>query len=177
VAGSNFGFTPGGVPDGARRRKQASTRLLYEWSLTQPWIAPPVYEQRLGPTPLLPGNIPVPPTIAAMLSRSNRYADLLGVTATQILVVEAKMVATPGAISQVLHYVNLVYQSAIKDDYPLLMIQPVLVWAVDDPLVHQQATSQGIRVDVFAPAWAAEYLNSRYQPKPPAPASEPGTEG
>lgn len=162
MAGSNFGFTPGGVPDGARRRRQASTRLLHEWSQTQQWTAPPTYEMRLGPTPLVQGYLQVTPAIAAMMMRANRYADLIGPTATQLLVVEAKMVATPAAISQLTHYVNLVYGSPIRDQYVNLSIQPVLVWAVDDQVVHQMATAAGIRVDVFAPQWAADYLASQF---------------
>jgi hypothetical protein len=156
-------FTPGGVPPGTNRRKQVSTQLLYEWSLTQPWIAPPVFEQRLGPTPLIPGYLNVSPTVAAMLARANRYADLVGATATQILVVEAKMIATPGAISQLAHYQNLVYASAIRTTYPQLPVQGVLVWAVDDPIVHQEAVAAGFRVDIYAPQWAVDYINARYQ--------------
>lgn len=155
-------FTPGGVPNGARVRTPASTRLLQDWSLTQPWISPPVYEQRLGPTPLLPGYLTVSPAVAAMLARANRYADLVGATSTQILVVEAKMVAIPGAISQLTHYINLVYSSPIRTTYPFLPVQGVLVWAVDDPIVHQEAVAAGLRVDVFAPQWAVDYLNARY---------------
>jgi hypothetical protein len=163
--GAGFGFTPGGVPDGVRRRKQASTRLLHEWSQTQPWVAPPIYEMRLGPTPLAPGNLQLSPAVAAMLMRANRYADMIGATATQILVVEAKMVALPGAISQLLHYVTLAYGTDYRSLYPMHQIQPVLVWAVDDPVVHQEAVAAGIRVDVFAPQWAVDYLNARYASK------------
>jgi len=162
------GFTPGGVPPGTRSKIQASTMLLQQWAATQPWIAPPTYELRLGPTPLVPGILNVTPQIAAMLMRANRYADLVGVTTTQILVVEAKMVATPGAISQLTHYINLVYASGIRDEYPTQAVQGVLVWAVDDPIVHQEAVAAGLRVDVFAPQWAVDYLQSKYPPPLPS---------
>ena len=62
-------FTPGGVPDGKRRRVLASSMLLHEWSEMQPWTRPPIYEFRLGPTPLS-ANAPVlTPQIEAMLRR------------------------------------------------------------------------------------------------------------
>lgn len=88
-------FTPGGIPDGARRRTQASTRLLHEWSINQPWQFPPIYELRLGPTPLSANADNITPNVAAMLRVFNRYADMIGITPTEIQVIECKMVAEP----------------------------------------------------------------------------------
>jgi len=165
-------ITPGGVPPGKRARTQASTMLLQQWAATQTWLAPPVYEMRLGPTPLLNNGLPVTPRIANMLARANRYADLIGAVAGTILVVEAKVVATPAAISQLQLYVNLAYASPIRDQFPLLPITPVLVWAVDDPIVHQMAIAAGITVEVFSPPWVAAYLQNRFYPPQPLPADE-----
>src|SRR5712691_7231915 len=102
-------ITPVAVPDGPRRRTQASTRLLHEWSELQTWEATPTYEMRLGPTPLFAYTSSITPAVERMLRNSNRYADMVGVTATEVQVIEAKMVADPGAISQLQHYVRLIY--------------------------------------------------------------------
>jgi hypothetical protein len=155
-------FTPGGVPDGVRRRTPASTRLLHEWSILQPWVTPPQYELRLGPTPLSAAQPSLTPEILALLRNSNRYADLVGITAKEIQVVEAKMIADPGAVSQVLHYRDLVYATPLLRQYTSRVVQPVLLWAVDDAIVHQTAVRQGIRVIVFTPAWVNEYLQRSF---------------
>lgn len=155
-------ITPGGIPDGPRRRTQASTRLLHEWSELQPWIAPPIYELRLGPTRLTAFADNLDPRVQRMMSVFNRYADLVGITETEIQVVEAKMVAEPGAISQLLHYRDLLPLTDIVLTYAPRAIQPVLLFAVDDPVVHQAANAQGIRVIIYTPSWTADYLNLKY---------------
>lgn len=155
-------FSPGGVPDGVRRRTPASTRLLHEWSVMQPWVAPPSYELRLGPTPLTTPLSGLTAGMEALLRNSNRYADMVGITAKEIQVIEAKMIADPGAVSQVLHYRDLVYATPLLKEYSGRVVQPVLLWAVDDAIVHQTAVRQGIRVIVFTPSWVQEYLQRSF---------------
>jgi hypothetical protein len=155
-------FTPGGVPDGPRRRVQASTRLLHEWSEMQPWDAPPVYELRLGPTPLSVNAPVLTPQVEAMLRVFNRYADMIGITPTEIQVIEAKVVADPGAVSQLQHYVDLVHGTPLLRQYAPRSVQGVLLFAVNDPIVAQRANSVGIRVEIFTPAWVQDYLNLKY---------------
>lgn len=153
---------PGGVPDGSRRRTQASTRLLHEWSIMQPWDAPPVYELRLGPTPLSANAPTITPAVERMLRVFNRYADMVGVTPTEVQVIEAKMVAEPGAISQLQHYVDLVHSTPLLSQYPGRRVQGVLLFAVNDPIVAQRASAAGLRVIIFTPPWVQDYLNLKY---------------
>lgn len=155
-------ITPTAIADGPRRRTPASTRLLHEWSLLQPWVAGPWYELRLGPTPLAVGGGVITPEMEARLRAFNRYSDLVGVTAKELQVVEAKMVAEPGALSQLQHYVELVYSSPIYAQYPQKVVQGILVWAVDDPIIHTRAAAYGFRVDVFTPDWVQTYLGTRF---------------
>jgi hypothetical protein len=136
--------------------------LLHEWSSLQPWEGAPVYELRLGPTPLSAAAGAVTPEIEAMLRNFNRYADMIGITPTEIQVIEAKMQFDPGAISQVLHYVNLVHSTPILKNYPQAAVIPVILVAFDDPVLRQTAESQGIRVVLYTPAWASDWLNRRY---------------
>jgi hypothetical protein len=155
-------ITPGGVPPGTRRATQASTRLLHEWSLTQPWDAPPIYELRLGPTPLM-GNVGVlTPQVEAMLRNFNRYADMIGITRGEIQVIEAKMFPDPGAISQVELYVNLVHYTPLLQQYSGRIVQPVILVALSDPVMAQVAMSKGIRWVVYTPDWASDYVQGRY---------------
>jgi len=155
-------ITPGGIPDGRRRNVQASTKLLHEWAAMQPWDDPPTYELRLGPTPLSAAVDVMTPEVERMLRVFNRYADLIGITPTEIQVVEAKMLFDPGAISQVQHYVDLVHYTPILRQFPGRQVVAVILVAFDDPIIHQRANAAGIRVIVYSPPWAAEWLKKRY---------------
>lgn len=139
--------------------------MLHEWSLIQPWDFPPVYELRLGPTPLSAQAGEVTPQIAAVLRLWNRYADMIGVTPTEIQVIEAKMLFDPGAISQVEHYVELAHLMGLSQEYPNRPIKAVILVAFNDPILQQRAEARGIRVIVYTPAWANDWLNLRYSGK------------
>ena len=158
-------FNPGGVPLGARLARFASTRLLHEWSQLQPWEAPPVYEVRLGPTPLTSSPGIITPAQENMLRNFNRYADMIGITAHEIQVIEAKMQFDPGAISQVLHYVDLVHYTPLLREFSGRMVVPVILVAFNDPGLHQRAAAQGIRVIQYTPSWASDWLVKRYGAK------------
>jgi hypothetical protein len=155
-------FTPGGVPPGPRRVTQQSTRLLHEWSQTQLWEVPPIHELRLGPTPLSAAAPVLTPEIEGMLRRANRYADMVGITATEIQVIEAEMVADPGSRSQLEYYIDLVHTTPLLQQYPSKRVQGVLLWAVGDPVLQQKANAVGIRVVIWTPPWAQEYLATKY---------------
>jgi hypothetical protein len=97
-----------------------------------------------------------------MLRVSNRYADLVGVIYPNLLVVEAEMVADPGSLSQLQHYIDLIPGTEALRQLRNLPVQGVLLWAVDDAILHQRAVANGIRVELYQPPWAADYLTRRY---------------
>jgi hypothetical protein len=169
-------ITPGGVPSGARLAKFASTRLLHEWSQIQPWDFPPVYEMRLGPTPLSAQAGVITPQIEAVLRLWNRYADMIGVTPAEIQVIEAKMLFDPGAISQVEHYVELAHLMGLSQKYPNRLIVPIILVAINDPILQQRAEARGIRVIVYTPAWANDWVNLRYSGRKLLPAAPESSE-
>jgi hypothetical protein len=128
----------------------------------QLWDVGPWYELRLGPTPQVPAGNYVSPRFENALRNFNRYADLVGIARGEIEVVEAKMQADPGAISQLQHYVNLVLSTPLIRTYPNRIVTPILVWAIDDPMIHQMAVAAGIRVEVFTPTWINDWLTRRF---------------
>jgi hypothetical protein len=150
--------------------------LLHEWASLQPWDYPPVYELRLGPTPLSAAAGVLTPEIEGMLRVRNRYADLVGVTPSEVQIIEAKMVFDPGAISQVQHYVDLAHNTPLLRNYPGRIIQPVILVAFDDPVLRQKAEAAGIRVILYTPPWAGEWLVKRYGGKQAPTASNSSSE-
>lgn len=158
-------ITPQAISDGVRTSRFASTRLLREWSLMQNWDAGPWYELRLGPTPQVTSGGYVAPNLARLLSVFNRYADLVGVGGGELRVVEAKMQFDPGAISQLQHYVDLVRGTPLLHTYSTSALTPIILVAIDDPIVHQRAEAQGIRVELYTPPWVNDWLMRRYTPR------------
>lgn len=158
-------ITPTPISAGVRRSRFASTRLLHEWASMQLWDAGPWYELRLGPTPQVANGVYVSPQYARMLAVFNRYADLVGIAQGEIRVVEAKMHFDPGAISQVDLYRDLVLTTPLIQQYPNRVVTPIILVAIDDPIVHQKATAAGIRVELFTPPWVNDWLQRRYLPK------------
>lgn len=130
----------------------------------QPWEAGPWYELRLGPTPQIPNGQYVDPKYLPALRAFNRYADLVGISRGEIQVVEAKMMADPGAISQLQHYVDLVRTTPLIRTYPNQIVTPILLWAIDDPIISQRAQAAGIRVEIFTPPWVNEWLKRKFTP-------------
>ena len=128
----------------------------------QPWDVPPMYELRLGPTPLSANAPTITPQIEAMLRVFNRYADMVGITPTEIQAIESKVVADPGAISQLQHYIDLLHTTPLVAKYAPRSVVGVLLFAVNDPIVAQRAAASGIRVVIFTPDWVQEYLNTKY---------------
>jgi hypothetical protein len=101
------------------------------------------------------------PQIEAMLRVSNWFADMVGVTPAAIKVIEAKLDPDPGAVGQALFYSRLVMSTPALRAYVTRPIQPVVLFAADDPDVRRMANSLGVAVEVYTPAWYADYLIQR----------------
>jgi hypothetical protein len=150
------------IPPGARSRIQSSTRLLSEWLALYHTGDLVWYQLRLGPTAQTTPGVQLDPALERMMRRRNLYADAVVVTPTAIEVVEAKVVATPSALSQVRTYAGLVGATPELKPYGHRPIIPIVVFATDDPIVRQEAAALGVRVVVYTPTWIGEYLASRY---------------
>jgi hypothetical protein len=150
------------IPDGPRRRVQASTNLLHQWVTAVHPNDYAIYELRLGPTPLGPVGYPITPAVEAMLRSSNMYADVVIVEPTQIEVVEAKVVGTPSAVSQLRAYASLVLSTPDLRPYLGRQLVERHLWAVDNALARQMANAAGQVVTIFTPPWIENYLQTKW---------------
>ena len=154
--------------------------LLRDWaSRTYPGIA--VQEQfRLGPTTSHLVGVIVNPALEAALRVSNWFADAVLFAPLETLIVEAKVKPTPGAVSQVQFYADLLPRTPAMQSRLSLRISPVVLFAEDDPSVTSFAQRKGVRVAIYTPAWIADYLNLvqfRYRAQSPLNASEEPSPG
>lgn len=158
VMGAGPTITPGGIPDGKRRRTPASTMLLHEWvSLHYP-NALVMYQLRLGPTNRSLVNVEVTPALERMLRVANWYADAVILDQGEGLMVEAKVEPNPSAIGQALFYLRLYWQTPELAGYAHLPFTPLVLFAENDPAVTDFARSLGVRVEIYTPPWIAQYL-------------------
>src|SRR5215469_1998224 len=164
---------PVAVP-GPNGRKPWSTMLLREWANARyPGVA--LLEQfRLGPTSSELNGRTVSPAMQRMLSVYNWYADGVLVLDDQVLCIEAKIRATPSAVSQVEFYLHQMIRTPAMQQYMNRPFVPMVLWAIDDPAVSTYARNRGVRVEVYTPSWIEGYLTlSLYRtratnpPKPP----------
>lgn len=168
---------PVSVP-GPTGRRPWSTQLLREWAAARYPGVQLLEQVRLGPTSSTLVNQTVSPALEAMLRLNNWYADGILVMPQEVLCVESKMVATPGAISQVKFYVREMMRTPSMQNLMQLPFVPVVLYAEDDEDVTRFARSEGCRVELYTPSWIADYLTqvqfrNRVTPAPqvaPAPA-------
>ena len=152
---------PEGIPDGKRRRTNASTKLLHEWLTLRYPETVPMYELRLGPTEKHLLNREVSPALEAMLRNSNWFADAVLLLPSEGLVIEAKVDPEPGAVGQVLFYLRLLWRTPELSGSMHLPLVPVVLFAEDDSEVSAFARQLGCRVEIYTPDWIETYLVER----------------
>jgi hypothetical protein len=95
---------------------------------------------------------------AAVGSVFRRWADLIAVEPTQLIVCEGKMIAQPGAVSQLELYMDLIATTPELEPYSDRQIVGRLLCAIPDPATTALAARHGITVAVFRPPWVDVYL-------------------
>jgi len=149
--------SPVAVP-GKRGRRPWSTMLLREWAALRYPDARLVEQLRLGPTQAKLLGVEVSPALEAALRVENWYADGVLVLPSEVLIIEAKVKATPGAVGQVKFYVRQAFATLDLQRYMNLPFTPVVLFAEDDAAVSQFCRNEGCRVEIYTPHWIADYL-------------------
>lgn len=177
MSASPFNINPVATP-GPTGRVPWSTMLLREWALRRyPGFA--LQEQfKLGPTPITLAGVVVSPPFAQMLTVANWKIDGVLVTDSEVLFIEAKMVADPRAVGQIDFYMSLAGSTpSLIANYGKVW-QPVVLWAEDIAKVSAWARLKGVRVEVYTPSWIETYMERvqfRNRSSVPLPATlEPG---
>lgn len=137
---------------------QRERRLLNEYLARTYPNARVITNVRLGAYPMhvaspLPANIP-----PSALSSFRRYVDAVAILPDQLVLIEAKIIMSPGAIEALQLYERLLKNTPELAPYIHLPIKKVIVAAVTDPVLAQIASERGIEVVTYTPAWVYEDL-------------------
>jgi len=91
-----------------------------------------------------------------------RWADAIVITEKDMVLIETKIRPTPGVVSQLEVYGELVPHTPELHQYRDRRLRLELVFAIQDPVVTEYAEKRGIRVVHFCPEWVIEYLDELY---------------
>ena len=99
-------------------------------------------------------------------SRVRRWADAIIRMPDHMLIIEFKMKAQPGVISQIQHYATLFSQTPGFEKYWNEPLKLKVVVALDDPLIKQMAENNGIEYENYKPsnyeAWYKKVILENY---------------
>ena len=98
-----------------------------------------------------------------------RYADAVIILPTELILLEAKMRAEPGAIAQLGLYARLVPLTPELQPYLDRPLVKELVFAIPDPVVSLLAADAGVRIKTYRPAWLAQWSAERNRRKSRVP--------
>ena len=148
-------------------------RLVTEWLQANYSHAAYQVRARLGSLPMNLGTGELDTPEARLVHNAfARWADALVFLPDRTLIVEAKVVAHPTAIAQLMLYQRLIPASPYLNLRPDVPIEAVLLYAVEDVLVSQMAREQGITLVQYHPPWVDEYLVTRFARQRSAPAAQ-----
>lgn len=144
----------------------AERRLVAEWAQQTYPTALKMFNLRLGAgQPTIADSGMDPAVWAGTVGNLRRFADCVVVLPHELLLVEAKIVAKPDAVGQLLLYRDLLPHTPEIADLARMPIHSALLCAVEDPAVAMMAKKQDIDVIVFHPTWVDDYLAGKLHRK------------
>lgn len=115
------------------------------------------------------GNVAITPPAAGLeeaerrlLKNMARWVDALVIRPTDVILVEAEILPSPGGPSTLAFYERAMRNDPDFAELLSLPLRKMLVWAFDDPTLRRVAEEFGVEVRVFSPPWIREALLARF---------------
>jgi len=152
--------------EGKRKTEPREDRLLAEYLAKHYPRDRVLFRVRLGSPPISPGVVPLDAAEKKILKNWARWADALVITKTDLILIEAEIIPTPGIVSTLQLYKNLLLGDSDYKDILHLPVTMRAVWAFDDPSMRAIAHRNGVEVVIFGPPWVRESLAERFKTAP-----------
>jgi hypothetical protein len=150
--------------------------LLREWAAMKYPAVNLFANIKLGPTQAHLVGVKVHPSFERALQVEMWYADGMIDLPSEVLIIESKMQASPQAVGQVKFYCRQVIRTPRFAPLLVKPIVPVVLFAEDDYDVTQFCRTEGVRVELYTPAWIEDYLSqvqfAQRGATPPQPMAE-----
>lgn len=111
-------------------------------------------------------GVPLSPQEAKLLKNFSRWADALVIRPTDLILIEAEVLPSPGVISTLQLYKRLLQADTEYADVLHLPIRLMVVWGFGDPVLAQLARDQGLEVRLFSPSWLDAGLREQFRDLP-----------
>lgn len=115
------------------------------------------FNLRLGPPPEM-GKTLYPELPESYWRVWKKWADAVVVTNDRIILVEGELRRPITALGEMVTYRDLIRQTPELAPYRDLPIEMHLVTPREDPDLIRTATEHGVKVVIFKPLWALDYL-------------------
>lgn len=143
-----------------RPYQQRERRYIVDYVRTRYPDAYAIFNQRLGGMPAKLEGVDIGNISSNIYKVFNRYVDALVIQPDKVLLIEAKILADLGAVSQLEYYAALVGQTPDLARYSALPLELHIVTASADPSFVAFAASKNITIDIYRPPYAVEYLTT-----------------
>lgn len=132
---------------------QGEVQLVAEWLATLPREWQTITRVKVGEQPLQYAGMHLTPAQQRAFSVWSNYADARVATATEVWIVEGKLVATGGAYGQVLDYVAEYPASEDYKQFAPRPIVPVVLTMAARPRTSALFAKHGVRTVIFMPSF------------------------
>ena len=127
-----------------------------------------IFNPRLGPVPLQTPRLLTPAVPPQALAGYRRYPDALVDLGSNVLMVEAKIIASGAAVGMLEEYLLLWSNTTEYGDMHGKPIQGAILTAFVDPFCKQIALEHGFLWLVYAPSWImSDLMSSEFNLSPP----------
>jgi hypothetical protein len=122
--------------------------------------SPALFNLRLGGIPAKLEGQDIHGLSSNIFKVFNRYVDAAVLAPDLLLLIEAKILADLGAVSQLQYYASLVSSTPELAAYQELPLKLLIVTASADPSFVAFATGNNVSVEIYTPPYATEYLST-----------------
>jgi hypothetical protein len=141
--------------------QQRETQLLMEWLLSLGKNSTWKTHVNVGAEILQYNGKPLTPAQQNAFGVWNSWADARVFTGTEVLLVEAKIVATGTAYGEILDYLDQYPSSTDYKQFSGFSIRGVVLAAYVKDRTRMLFSNYGIQTVIFTPVWASDTLSNK----------------
>src|SRR5579862_69750 len=141
--------------------QQRETQLLMEWLLSLGKTVQWKTHVNVGAEILQYNGKPLSPAMQRAFGVWNSWADARVFTGTEVLLVEAKIVATGTAYGEIMDYLDQYPTSSDYKQFSPKPIRGVVVAAYAKDRTRMLFSNYNIQTIIFTPTWAADTLSNK----------------